>query len=73
MHDALACSRGFRMFNIVNDLNRKALSIEIYLNLPAVRVVRLLDKIAANRGYLVMDSGLRYELTVFTQRDPAIG
>ncbi len=54
MHDALACSRRFRTFNVVDDFNREALSIEIDLNLPALRVVRVLDRIAANRDYPVM-------------------
>ncbi|WP_460213346.1 IS3 family transposase, partial [Escherichia coli] len=54
MHDALICGRRFRTFNIVDDFNREALSIEIDLNLPAQRVVRVLDRIAANRGYPVM-------------------
>ena len=54
MHDALACGRRFRTFNVVDDFNREALSIEIDLNLPALRVVRVLDRIAANRGYPVM-------------------
>ncbi|MCF2030885.1 integrase core domain-containing protein, partial [Escherichia coli] len=43
-----------RTFNVVDDFNREALSIEIDLNLPAQRVVRVLDRIAANRGYPVM-------------------
>ncbi|EPC5538530.1 IS3 family transposase [Salmonella enterica] len=54
MHDALVCGRRFRTFNVVDDFNREALSIEIDLNLPAPRVVRVLDRIAANRGYPVM-------------------
>lgn len=54
MHDALVCGRRFRTFNVVDDFNREALSIEIDLNLPALRVVRVLDRIAANRGYTVM-------------------
>lgn len=54
MHDALVCGRRFRMFNVVDDFNREALSIEIDLNLPAQRVVRVLDRIAANRGYPAM-------------------
>ena len=54
MHDALICGRRFRTFNVVDDFNREALSIEIDLNLPAQRVVRVLDRIAANRGYPVM-------------------
>ena len=51
MHDVVDCSRRLRMFNVVDDLNRKALSIEFDLNLPTERVVRLLDRIAANRGF----------------------
>jgi len=44
MHDALACGRRFRTFNIVDGFNHEALSIEIDLNLPAQRVVRVLDR-----------------------------
>ena len=58
MHDALACGRRFRTFNVVDDFNREALSIEIDLNLTALRVVRVLDRIAANRCYPGMDNGL---------------
>ncbi|MCQ8801131.1 DDE-type integrase/transposase/recombinase, partial [Escherichia coli] len=54
MHDALVCGRRFRTFNVVDDFNREALSIEIDLNLPAQRVVRVLNRIASNRGYPVM-------------------
>ena len=54
MHDALVCGRRFRMFNVVDDFNREALSIEIDLNLPAQRVVRVLDRIAVNCGYPAM-------------------
>lgn len=53
MHDALICGRRFRTFNVVDDFNREALSIEIDLNLPSQRVVRVLDRSAANRGYPV--------------------
>ena len=60
MHDALTCGRRLRTFNVVDDFNREALAIEIDLNIPAQRVVRVLDKIAANRGYplkMRMDNG----------------
>ncbi len=60
MHDALDCGRRFRTFYVVDDFNREALSIEIDLNLPALRVVRVLDGSAANRDYpvmLCMDNG----------------
>lgn len=43
----LVYGRRFRTFNVVDDCNREALSIEIDLNLPALRVVRVLDRITA--------------------------
>ncbi len=36
---------------MVDDFNREALAIEIDLNIPAQRIVRVLDRIVANRGY----------------------
>lgn len=60
MSDSLFCSRRFRTFNVVDDFNREALAIEIDLNLPAPRVIRVLDRLAAWRGYpdkLRMDNG----------------
>jgi len=60
MHDALLCGRRFRTFNVVDDFNREALAIEIDLNIPAQRMVRVLDRIVANRGYplkMRMDNG----------------
>lgn len=60
MHDAMVCGSRFRTFNVVDDFNREALTIEIDLNFPAQRVVRVLDRIVANRGYplkMRMDNG----------------
>ena len=60
MSDALLCGRRFRTFNVVDDFNHEALSIDIDLNLPAQRVIRTLDRIAAWRGYpekLRLDNG----------------
>ncbi|RBP57046.1 integrase-like protein [Brenneria salicis ATCC 15712 = DSM 30166] len=60
MHDALTCGRRFRTFNVVDDYNREALAIEIDLNIPAQRVIRVLDRIVADRGCphkLRMDNG----------------
>lgn len=45
---------------MVDDFNREALCIELDLNLPATRVVRSLERIAAWRGYpakVRMDNG----------------
>lgn len=60
MSDALWCGRRFRTFNAVDDCNREALAIEIDLNLPTARVIRVLERIAAWRGYpdkIRMDNG----------------
>lgn len=60
MSDALWCDRRFRTFNVVDDFNREGLAIEVDFNLPAARVKRTLDRIAAERGYpgkLRLDNG----------------
>ncbi|MCB9472805.1 MAG: IS3 family transposase [Candidatus Delongbacteria bacterium] len=60
MSDSLWDGRKFRTFNVIDDCNREALAIEIDLNLPAPRVVRTLDRLAARRGYprqVRMDNG----------------
>lgn len=56
MSDALWCGRRFRTFNLrtfnlIDDFNREALVIEVDLNLPAERVVRVLERVASWRGY----------------------
>lgn len=53
MHDTVTCGRRFRTFNVVDDVNREALAIEIGLNIPTQRIVRVLDRTVANRGYLL--------------------
>lgn len=60
MSDALWCGRKFRTFNVVDDYNREALAIEIDLNLPSPRVIRVLERITERRGLparLRMDNG----------------
>ena len=60
MSDSLFCGRRFRTFNVVDDFNREVLAIEIDLNLPAPRVIQVLERIIAWRGYpakLRMDNG----------------
>ena len=45
---------------MVDDYNREALAIEVDLSLPSVRVVRVLERIVAWRGYPIkirMDNG----------------
>jgi len=60
MSDSLFCGRRFRTFNVVDDFNREALAIEVDLNLPSPRIIRVLDRVAAWRGYpskIRMDNG----------------
>ncbi|KTD16174.1 ISxcC1 transposase [Legionella jordanis] len=60
MCDALMCGRRFRTFNIVDDFNCEVLAIEIDLSLPAQRVIRVLERVVAWRGFpakLRMDNG----------------
>ncbi|MHA6847702.1 integrase core domain-containing protein, partial [Ralstonia syzygii] len=45
---------------VIDDFSREALAIEVDLNLPAARVIRTLERIAAWRGYpdkLRLDNG----------------
>ncbi len=51
MSDALIDWRRFRLFNVVDDFNREALAIEVNLNILAHRVVRILERLSAERGY----------------------
>ncbi len=48
MHDVLICDGGLRIFNVADDLNSEDLAIEIELNIPVQRVVRVLDTIVAS-------------------------
>lgn len=60
MSDTLWDGRRFRTFNVVDDFNREALAIEVDLNLPSQRIIRVLDRIAAWRGLprqIRMDNG----------------
>lgn len=51
MSDALSDGLRFRLFNVVDDFNREALAIDVDLNIPAHRVVRILERLSAERGY----------------------
>lgn len=51
MSDALSNGRRFRLFNVVDDFNRETLAIDVDLNIPAHRVVRILERLNAERGY----------------------
>ena len=60
MSDALWYGKRFRTFNLTDDFNREALAIEVDISLGAQRIVRVLDRVAAERGYpakLRVDNG----------------
>jgi len=50
VHDTLATGRKFRTLNIVDDFTREALAIEVDTSLGGLRVVRVLDRLAVQRG-----------------------
>jgi putative transposase len=50
MHDQLLDGRCVRLLNILDDYNREGLGIEVDFSLPALRVIRTLDRIIEWRG-----------------------
>ena len=63
MQDQLADGRKFRTLNVLDDYNREGLSIEVDFSLPAVRVVRSLNRIIEWRGapkLIRVDNGPEY-------------
>ena len=50
MSDQLADGRVFRLFNVIDDLNREALAIDVDFSLPALRVIRSLEQVIEWRG-----------------------
>src|ERR1700674_3684775 len=49
--DSLASGRKFRTLNLMDGFTREALRIEVDTSLPGLRVVRMLDAAAQQRGY----------------------
>ena len=63
MMEALADGRRFRLLNVVDDFTRECLAIEVGRSLTGKSVVRVLDAIAADRGYpevAVSDDGPKF-------------
>jgi putative transposase len=50
MADSLVDGRKFRMFNVIDDFTRESLIVEVDTSLPALRVIRVLEKIISRRG-----------------------
>ncbi len=60
MSDALAWGRRIRFFTVVDIFTREALAIEVDTSLPGGRVVRVLERLVAERGgpdEIVLDNG----------------
>jgi putative transposase len=50
MSDCLVDGRRFRLLNIIDDYNRESLAIEVDTSLPSLRVIRVLERLIAQRG-----------------------
>lgn len=50
MTDSLWDGRRFRLLNVIDDFNREILAIEVDTSLPALRVIRVLEKLELLRG-----------------------
>ncbi|NVP02564.1 hypothetical protein HWA77_20340 [Photobacterium damselae subsp. damselae] len=51
MSDSLFCGRRFSTLNLIGDFNSEVLAIKIDLNLPVLRIIRVLERVIAWRGY----------------------
>ena len=50
MSDSLVDGRRVRLLNIIDDFNRESLAIEVDTSLPTLRVIRVLERLIAERG-----------------------
>lgn len=50
LSDSLVDGRKFRVLNIIDDCNRESLAIEVDTSLPALRVLRVLQRLIDDRG-----------------------
>jgi hypothetical protein len=70
MHDTLYSGKPFRSLNVIDEANRRVLSIEIDTSLPAARVVRVLDQLGEVYGLqeaLGLDNGSELRSTALTE------
>jgi hypothetical protein len=66
LYQVLCIQERFQFFNVVDNFNREALEIEIDLNIPVQRMMRVLDRIVANCDdplKMRMENGHRCTLT----------
>ncbi len=60
MSDSLVDGRRIRVFNVVDDLSREAVVMEVDTSLPSHRVIRALERAIEERGkphHILMDNG----------------
>lgn len=60
VRDTLASGRPFRTLTVLDECTRESLALEVASSIPGERVVRVLDRIAAERGYpfeIIVDNG----------------
>jgi putative transposase len=60
VHDMLADQRRFRTFTLLDNFSRECLALDVATSIPGARVVRVLDRVAQQRGYpetIVCDNG----------------
>jgi len=50
MVDNLTDGRKFRLLNVIDDFNRQSLVVEVDTSLPSLRVIRVLERLVAERG-----------------------
>jgi putative transposase len=68
--DSLVDGRKFRILNVMDDFNRESLALEPDTSLPALRIIRVLEKIILERGkpkYLRTDNGPEFISFVLRQ------
>ncbi len=69
-HDNLASGRKFRTLNLMDGCTREAPRIEVDTSLPGLRVVRVLEEVARERGYpqaIQVDNGPEFISRVVDQ------
>jgi putative transposase len=69
-HDHLASGRRFRTLNLMDGFTREAPRIEVDTSLPGLRVVRVLEEVARQRGYpqaIQVDNGPEFISRVVDQ------
>jgi putative transposase len=69
-HDQLASGRQFRMLNLMDGFTRESPRIEVDTSLPGLRVVRVLEDVARERGYpqaIQVDNGPEFVSRVVDQ------